>query len=33
MKRRELMAIEKELLDKPLAEYQKPADIVGENGY
>ena len=26
------MAIEKELLDEPLAEYQKPADIIGENG-
>src|ERR1039457_1345036 len=26
------MAIEKELLDKLLAEYQKPEDIIGENG-
>ena len=26
------MAIENELLDKLLAEYKKPEDIIGENG-
>src|SRR5580658_6174087 len=31
-KRGEPMAIENELLDKLLAEYKKPEDIIGENG-
>jgi hypothetical protein len=30
-KRRELLAIENELLDKLLADYKKPGDIIGEN--